>query len=70
MVFKESGVLIGSKQSKAVGKGVSTNMSLNCGVDPGPYFLEHSRVKVGVECGVQKAPVERLAPGLEIEAIS
>lgn len=52
-----------------MGKGVSTNMSLNCGVDPGPYFFENSKVKVGVECGVQKTPVERLAPGLEIEAV-
>lgn len=46
--FKESQVLIGSKQSMAACKGVNIDIILNCEVDAGPYFLENSKVKVGV----------------------
>lgn len=67
MKFRESRVLIGSKQkSMAVCRGVNINISLNCEVDPGPYFLENPTGKVGVECGVQKALIERLARGWKL----
>lgn len=52
-MFLKNKVLIGSQHSAAVCKGVKITISLNREVDPGSCFLENSKVKIDVECGVR-----------------